>query len=226
MATNSEDSESDNEDLVDFISELHKRNCQHIIDNILQNLSPVTILRVSKVCQSWKAIGKHIFSVFSSDPCFYFCLLYLVRESSQFPTDLAQLFHKYHTRNSGYDTEELFDQRHLDNFQVQSHKMYPGGDVKTILVSKNKLFVGLASGLTKLWDLSNYDNLKYPATKYFDPDNGKGVTHLDVNSKYLATGHGNLVLIWSLDSAAILSEAIGKWPHLNFPPFYSLGFHF
>ena len=66
--------------------------------------------------------------------------------------------------------------------------MFPGGDVKTILVVKDSMFVGLASGLTKQWDLSNYDNLKYPPTKYFDPDNGKGVTHLETNDKYLVTG--------------------------------------
>ena len=96
----------------------------------------------------------------------------------------------------------------MGHYKVTNHKMYPGGDVKTVLVEKDQLYVGLASGLTKQWDLSNYDNLKYPATKYFDPDNGKAVTHLDINEKYLATGHGNIVLIWSLDTAAILSEAI------------------
>ena len=100
--------------------------------------------------------------------------------------------------------------------KVQSHSMYPGGDVKTILVEKDSMFVGLASGLTKLWDLSNYDNLKYPATKYFDPDNGKGVTHLEINDKYLVTGHGNIVLIWSLDTAAILSEAVALDSQFDF----------
>ena len=72
------------------------------------------------------------------------------------------------------------------------------------------------SGLTKQWDLSNYDNLKYPATRYFDPDNGKGVTHLETNDKYLVTGHGNIVLIWSLDTAAILSEAVGLDSQFDF----------
>ena len=94
--------------------------------------------------------------------------------------------------------------------------MFPGGDVKTILVEKDAMFVGLASGLTKQWDLSNYDNLKYPATRYFDPDNGKGVTHLETNDKYLVTGHGNIVLIWSLDTAAILSEAVGLNSQFDF----------
>ena len=94
--------------------------------------------------------------------------------------------------------------------------MYPGGDVKTILVEKDAMFVGLSSGLTKKWDLSNYDNLKYPATKYFDPDNGKGVTHLEINEKYLVTGHGNIVLIWSLDTAAILSEAVALDSQFDF----------
>ena len=94
--------------------------------------------------------------------------------------------------------------------------MFPGGDVKTILVEKDAMFVGLASGLTKQWDLSNYDNLKYPATRYFDPDNGKGVTHLETNDKYLVTGHGNIVLIWSLDTAAILSEAVGLDSQFDF----------
>ena len=79
-----------------------------------------------------------------------------------------------------------------------------------------KIFFYFFSGLTKQWDLSHYDNLKYPASKYFDPDNGKGVTHLDVNSQFLATGHGNLVLIWSLDTANILSEAICLDSQLDF----------
>ena len=57
-------------------------------------------------------------------------------------------------------------------------------------------------------DLSNYDNFKYPASRFYDADNGKSVTHLSKNEKYLATGHGDLVLIWKLDSACIVSQAI------------------
>ena len=43
---------------VDFISEFHYRNCQHIIDNILEHLCPMTIFKASKVCQTWKIILK------------------------------------------------------------------------------------------------------------------------------------------------------------------------
>jgi len=179
---------------IDFISEFYYKNCQHIIDNILGELCPMTILRASTVCQTWKII---------------------LKQSSKFPHDIAQLFNRYHAKNP-FPIEDLHGGQHLSSFEVQSHSMFPGGDVKTILVEKDAMFVGLASGLTKQWDLSNYDNLKYPATRYFDPDNGKGVTHLETNDKYLVTGHGNIVLIWSLDTAAILSEAVGLDSQFDF----------
>ena len=80
--------------------------------------------------------------------------------------------------------------------------------MKIILVENQSLFIGLASGLTKRYDLTNFDNFKYPASRFYDPDNGKGVTHLSKNDTFLATGHGDMVLIWNLDSASIVSESV------------------
>lgn len=182
-------------DRIDFLHELYMRNCQHIIDNILSNLSPMTILRASKVCLKWRQI---------------------VKESNQFPHRIAQLFEKYLARNPVENAEDIFDLQMLSKYEVRSQKMYPGGDVKIILVHKNLMFVGLSSGITKQWDISSYENLKYHASKMFNPDNGKGVTHLDANHQYLATGHGNLVLIWSLETANILSQAIALDSQLDF----------
>ena len=59
---------------IDFISEFYYKNCQHIIDNILGELCPMTILRASTVCQTWKII---------------------LKQSSKFPHDIAQLFNRY-----------------------------------------------------------------------------------------------------------------------------------
>lgn len=110
---------------IDFIGELHLKNCQHIIDNILQNLTPITVLRTSKVCQRWKEV---------------------IKDSPRYPHKIAQLFHKYLDLNP-FEPEDLLGGQHLTHYKLSSHKMYPGGDVKTILVNKNLLFVGLASGI-------------------------------------------------------------------------------
>lgn len=176
---------ADSDKRVDFLSELSCRNCQHIVDNILVNLSSMSLIKASKVSIAWHAI---------------------LTQYAKFPHRLSNAFNTY-LRLNQFSTEELFGD-HLSNYQVESHKLYPGGDVKTILVDKCSMFIGLASGLTKEWDLSNYDNFKYPASKYFDPDNGKGVTHLAKNNTYLATGHGDLAILWSLDTASRLSQCI------------------
>lgn len=180
---------------IDFLDEFYMRNCQHIIDNILSNLSPITVLRASKVCSKWRQ---------------------MIKESHQFPHQLAQLFEKYLARNPVEENVDIFDAKMLTNYSVRSHKMYPGGDVKIIFVAKNLMYVGLASGITKQWDISSYENLKYHANKMFNPENGKGVTHIDANQEYLATGHGTLVLIWSLETANMLSQAIALDSQLDF----------
>ena len=180
---------------VDFILEFSARNCLHLVDCILQDLSGLSLIRAAEVSQAWKEI---------------------VTQSKHYPQKLSQLFHHYqalHPSGQGNLTSSL---NHLEQFNVEHHRMFPGGDVKTILVDKDWLYIGLASGLTKAWDISNFDNFKYPATKYFDPDNGKAVTHLDKNDKVLATGHGDIVLIWSLDSSSILSGSICLGSRMDF----------
>ena len=96
---------------------------------------------------------------------------------------LDKTFQLYHKLNP-YPIKHLLGD-HLSSYKIQSHKLYPGGDVKTILVENDAMFLGLASGLTKKYDLCNYDNFRYPASRFYDPDNGKGVTHLSKNEKYL-----------------------------------------
>ena len=169
----------------DFIFELAQRNCDHILHQILQHLSPISLIKASKVSLEWENI---------------------IRNSSLFPLQLDQTFQHYHQLNP-YPVKHLLGD-HLSSYKIQSHKLYPGGDVKIILVENQSLFIGLASGLTKRYDLTNFDNFKYPASRFYDPDNGKGVTHLSKNDTFLATGHGDMVLIWNLDSASIVSESV------------------
>ena len=81
---------------IDFISEFYYKNCQHIIDNILGELCPMTILRASTVCQTWKII---------------------LKQSSKFPHDIAQLFNRYHAKNP-FPIEELHGGQHLSSFEA------------------------------------------------------------------------------------------------------------
>ena len=182
-------------DHVDFIAEFE--TFPHLVDKVLMDLSAVTILKASKVSQAWH---------------------HIITQSPKYPKNLSNLYHHYQEKKIyvGEAEDLLSCQSHIDAFTIESHKMYPGGDVKTVLVDKDSLFLGLASGLTKKWDISNLDNFKYPATKYFDPDNGKGVTHLDKNDTVLASGHGDIVLIWSLDTSCILSGSICLDSRLDF----------
>ena len=81
-----------NEDGIDFISELHAKNCQHIIDNILENLSPIVILKASTVSEAWR---------------------FIVKESKKYPHDFAQLFEKYHANNPSMSKEDLLGKQTL-----------------------------------------------------------------------------------------------------------------
>ena len=151
---------------VDFVLELSARNCLHLVDCILQDLNGLSLIRASKVSQAWKEI---------------------VTKSKHYPTKLSQLLDHYQALHPSPHGDDLATcSNPLELYNVEHHRMFAGGDVKTILVDKDWLYVGLASGLTKAWDISNFDNFKYPATKYFDPDHGKAVTHLDKNDKVMS----------------------------------------
>ena len=179
---------------VDFIEEFGRRNCPHLVDHVLQYLSAVNLLRAAKVSSSW---NHHVTS------------------SPKYPHKLSKLYHHYQALHCSGQRDILSCPNHVEEFKVETHRMFPGGDVKTVLVDKDSLFIGLASGLTKVWDMANFDNFKYPATKYFDPDNGKGVTHLDKNDTVLATGHGDFVILWNFDTSSPLQE-IGLDARLDF----------
>ena len=82
---------------VDFISEFHYKNCQHIIDNILEQLCPMTIFKASAVCQTWRNI---------------------LKQSSKYPHDIAQLFNRYHAKNP-FPIEDLQSGQHLSSYKAQ-----------------------------------------------------------------------------------------------------------
>ena len=97
MALQSESNDQKSPIRIDFLSEFYYKNCQHIIDNILGQLCPVTLLRCSSVCQTWKII---------------------LKQSANFPHDISQLFYRYHAKNS-FPIEDLHSGHHLSNYQAQ-----------------------------------------------------------------------------------------------------------
>lgn len=174
------------ETIIDFFTELSNRNCQHIIENILTNLSPISILTSAKVSKSWNDI---------------------LSTCRHYPHDLNNIFQRYLKKNP-LPFQDIIE---IKTPLIQKHKLYAGGEVKTALIQDDSLFLGLSNGLVKYWDLSNYDNLKHPPSKLFEPGSvyGEGVTQIAKADKYLATGHNrHLIIIWSLESAAILSKSI------------------
>ena len=48
--------EKDDEIKIDFLSELAQRNCEHILHQILVHLSPISLIKSSKVSQEWNSI--------------------------------------------------------------------------------------------------------------------------------------------------------------------------
>ena len=91
---------------VDFLSELSQRNCDHIINQILENLSPITIIKCTKVNQEWNVI---------------------LRSSNVFPHDLNRTFELYHQLNP-FPMKSLIG-NHLSTYSIENHKLYAGGDV-------------------------------------------------------------------------------------------------
>ena len=101
---------------IDFISELSQRNCEHIINQILENLSPITIIKCTKVNQEWNLI---------------------LRSCNVFPHDLNRTFELYYQLNPFPIKSVMGD--HLSTYSIESNRLYAGGDVvrKTLTFQKD-----------------------------------------------------------------------------------------
>ena len=96
-----EESEEYSKRKYDFIFELAQRNCDHILHQILQHLSPISLIKASKVSLEWENI---------------------IRNSSLFPLQLDQTFQHYHQLNP-YPVKHLLGD-HLSSYKIQRSQSF------------------------------------------------------------------------------------------------------
>ena len=186
--------EGKSEDIrIDFLEEFAKKNLQLVIDEILKTLSPVSIIRASKVSQTWKNA---------------------IVNSRHFPHALESALSTYQDLNP-CNVPDPFENK--VSAKLKHYTFFPYiYNVFALLVDEKEnsksMFVGLVNGSILEFDLSetqHKDNLV--ALRTLHPrEKDQNLGQMSKNNDYLACFYGNHngIVIYDLKTASVINEIL------------------
>ena len=188
-------SKENNEVKIDFLFELAQRNCQLIIDEILENMNPISVLKISGfieeksgVCKNWNVI---------------------IQNSKPFKkiSKLSETLRLYYELNP---TKLVFEHQ-FPYINLLYHNLHPykkfGPNVTVIFAEKFSVFVGLIDGMILEYDISEIGDTQVKS-KYFDfsSEDKSSVIDLTKNGQYLAGMFAKKIIIWSLETNLVVTS--------------------